>query len=147
MRNHLVGSQKDEALRAEENVEVVKQAYDAITRGDLPGLLAEMGDDVEIRFPGPSAIPFAGTYSGHEGVGRFAKDLVDNIDWETREFQPREFIAQMDQVVVLGDERLTSKPTGRSWQTEWAMVWTVRDGKIFLLREFHQTDAIAAAFR
>lgn len=145
MQNQPAGS--DESLTTQENVQVVKQAYDAITRGDLPGLLGRMTEDVEIRFPGPSAIPFAGTYRGHDGVGRFAKDLVDNIDWDTRELKPREFIAQGDQVVVLGDEQLVSKSTGRSWQTEWAMVWTMRDGKIALLREFHQTDAIAAAYR
>jgi ketosteroid isomerase-like protein len=147
MRSQPVGSQGDEALSVLENVQVVKHAYDAVTRGDLPGLLGLMTEDVEIHVPGPSAIPFAGTYRGHEGVGRYAADLVENIDWDTREFRPREFIAQGDKVVVLGDERLVSKPTGRSWHAEWAMVWTVHDGRITLVREFHQTDAIEAAYR
>lgn len=133
--------------RQQENVEVVQQAYAAIGEGDLPGLLGVMTDDVEIRFPGPSEIPFAGTYRGHEGVGQFAKALVDNIDWDARQFELRALIAQDDQVVVLGSERLTARPTGNSWETDWAMAWTVRDGKVALLHEFHDTGTIAEAFR
>ena len=132
--------------RTRQNVQIVKDAYDAIARGDLPALLRTIADDVQIHVPGPAAIPFAGIYRGHEGVSRFAQHLVESIDWDTRQFRPREFIAEGDQVAVLGDERLTSKVTGRMWETEWAMAWTLRDGKIALLREFHQTDAIADAF-
>ena len=38
--------------------------------------------------------------------------------------EPQEFIAEGDQVVVLGRERLTAKPTNGSWESDWAMVWT-----------------------
>jgi ketosteroid isomerase-like protein len=129
-----------------ENVQLVERAYEAMGRGDLAELVSIMAGDVEIHCPGPSVIPFAGTYRGHDGVALFASDVFESIDWDTREFAPREFVAEADQVVVLGDERLTAKPTGRSWAAEWAMVWTVREGKIARLREFHQTHAIASAF-
>lgn len=127
------------------NVQVVQQAYAAIGRGDIPALLAMMTEDVEIELPGPSEIPFSGTYSGYDGVGRFFQAIGTSAD--IRDFEPDEFIAQGDRVVVLGRERLTAKTTGRSWETDWAMVWHVRDGKIARLREFHETGAIAAAFR
>lgn len=129
------------------NVELVRQAYAAIDDGDLPGLTELMAEDVEIELPGPSAIPFAGTYRGHDGVAQFATDLVENIQWDTREFEVRDVIAQGDKVAVLGHEQLTATPTDRSWDTDWAMVWTVRDDEIVRLREFHQTAAIADAYR
>lgn len=131
----------------QQHVQLVQQAYAAIGDGDLPGLTELMAEDVEIELPGPPEIPFAGTYRGHDGVAQFAANLVDSIQWETREFEVRDIIAQGDQVAVLGHEQLTATPTNRSWETDWAMVWTVRDGKIVRLREFHQTAAIAGAYR
>lgn len=129
----------------QDNVQLVQQIYAAIGRGDVPAVIDMMADDIEIHVPGPSEIPFAGTYRGHEGVGQYFHAIGTNTD--ILQFEPRDFIAQDDQVVVVGDERLRSKSTDRSWETGWAMVWTVRDGKVAVLREFHQTAAIADAFR
>jgi len=131
----------------EKNVELIKNVYTSIGQGDIPKVLSMMSDDVEIRLPGPSAIPFSGTYRGHEGFKKFATRLVENIDWEAREMEVLEFIAQGDRVVVLGNEHLTARPTGRSWMTDWVMVWTVINGKVTLLREFHETASILQAFK
>jgi ketosteroid isomerase-like protein len=131
----------------DKNVELIKELYAAIGSGDLPAVLGRMSEDVEIHLPGPPEIPFAGTFRGHAGVGQFFQALGTSVRWDDRQLEAREFIAQDDQVVVLGHETLTAEPTGRSWDTDWAMVWTVRDGKVVALREFHQTDAIAAAYR
>lgn len=127
------------------NTAIVKEGYAAIGRGDIPSLLNMMAEDIEIRFPGPSEIPFAGTFRGHPGVGEFFQAIGTNVD--IHEFEPREFFADDDTVIALGHERLTARATGTTWETDWVMAWTVRDGKIRLLREYHQTDAIADAFR
>lgn len=133
-------------MSAHTNTQVVQQAYTAIAQGDIPSLLGAMAEDVEIRFPGPPTIPFAGTFRGHSGVGDFFQSIGANVD--IHEFQPREFIADGDDVVVvLGHEHLTARPTGHSWESDWAMAWTVSNDKITLLREYHQTDAIAEAFQ
>ena len=129
----------------EDNVKHVQQIYEAIGRADIPTVVRMMTDDVQIRFPGTAAIPFAGTHRGAEGVGQFFQAIGANVT--IHQFEPREFIAQGDQVVVLGHEQLTATPTGCPWETDWAMVWTLRDSRVSLLREFHDTDAIAAAFR
>lgn len=131
-------------MAAQTNIELIQRAYGAIGRGDISGLLDLMADDVEIQFPGPPTIPFAGTHQGHRGVGDFFQSIGANVDIHA--FEPREFIADGDVVVVLGNERLSARPTGRSWETDWAMAWTVRDNEICLLREYHQTNAIAQAF-
>ena len=55
-------------------------------------------------------------------------------------------IAQGDIVVVLGHERSIAKPTGRSFEQEWAHVYTLRDGKIATGRFFENTAAEVAAF-
>jgi len=127
------------------NVELVQQVYAAIGRGDIPRVLDAMAEDVEIHVPGPPEIPFAGTFKGHAGVAAFFQAIGTNA--EIHEFQPREFVAGDDAVVVLGRERLTARATAATWETDWAMAWTLRDGKVSLLREYHQTDAIAKAFQ
>ncbi|MBW3665518.1 MAG: nuclear transport factor 2 family protein [Actinobacteria bacterium] len=126
------------------NIELVQQIYAAIGRGDIGTVTAMMTNDVEIHVPGPDVIPFTGTFRGADGVGQFFQSIGANCDVVA--LQPTEFVADDDHVVVVGSETLTAKPTGRSWSTEWAMVWTILEGKVSCLREFHQTHAIAAAF-
>lgn len=131
-------------MSKEKNVELVQTAYAMIGKGDIPQLFELMTEDVELRFLGPEQIPFSGSYKGYDGVGQFFQTLAKSVEIE--EFQPREFIADGDSVVVLGREKIIAKPTGTPWESEWAMVWTVSGEKIRLLREYHQTYTIAEAF-
>lgn len=132
------------AMTVRENVELVRQAYAAVGQGEIPRLLEMMSEDVEIQLPGPTQIPFTGTYRGREEAGQLFLTLAESAKVER--FEPIEYIAHGDQVVVLGHEQLTAKPTGRTWATDWVMCWTVHNGEITALREFHQTAEIAAAF-
>jgi ketosteroid isomerase-like protein len=97
-----------------------------------------------MHMPGPAAIPFAGVHRGKDGMGRFFATIGETI--EISVFAVDEIVAQGDKVVALGHEQARAKATGRGWETKWAMVWTVRDGKATRLQEYHETAAIAAAF-
>src|SRR5215204_562752 len=110
------------------NTDVVQQGYEAFGRGDIPALLEFLTDDVEWTQQGPSVVPFSGTRHGHQGVAEYFSLLDENLDFE--QFEPREFVAQDDTVVVLGMERSVMKSTGRTIEQEWAHVYTLRDGKI-----------------
>src|SRR4051794_27439494 len=121
------------------NVDVVQQAYAAFGRGDIPAVLSFLTDDVEWGLPGPSLIPWAGTRHGHEGVAEFFSLLGETLEFE--QFEPREFVGQGDTVVVLGYERDLVKPTGRTFEQEWAHVYTLRNGKIAKGRFFEDTAA------
>ena len=126
------------------NLDVVQQTYAAVGRGDIPALLELLSDDVEWTLQGPSAIPWAGTHPGREGVGGFFSLLGENLEFE--QFEPREFVWQGDTVVVLGYERSLVKPTGRTFEQEWAHVYTLRDGKIAKARFIEDTAAQVVAF-
>jgi ketosteroid isomerase-like protein len=93
---------------------------------------------------GSSVIPFAGTRHGHEGVAEYFSLLDENLEFE--QFEPREFVAQGDTVVVVGFERSVSKATGHTIETEWAHVYTLRDGKIAKGRFFEDTGAYVETF-
>ena len=131
-------------MTPEENTEVVKRAYAAFKSGDMDALMHTYADDISWEFYGPSTIPTAGVRKGLAGVGEFFA-TVDSA-MTPQSFEPREFIAQGDQVVVLGDYSWKMKATGRTFAANWAHVATLKDGKIVRFREFTDTAAAAAAF-
>ena len=61
-------------------------------------------------------------------------------------FEPREFIAQGDRVVVLGYYSGKGRTTGRSFGTNWAMVFTVKEGKVTGFHEYFDTENLGGAF-
>src|SRR5580698_10008087 len=99
-------------MSVEENVQSAKEGYAAFGRGDVPAILELLADDIEWIEPGPpDLLPAAGTYRGKEEVGRFFATIGENLD--IHKFEPHEFIAQDDHVVVLVSTEATVKPTGR----------------------------------
>ena len=127
-----------------QNVDVVQQGYEAFGRGDIPAVLELLTDDVEWTEQGPSVIPFAGTFRGREGIAEFFTLLDETLEFE--QFEPRKFVGQGDTVVVVGYERGLVKPTGRTFETEWAHVYTLRDGKIATGLFLEDTAAQVEAF-
>ena len=129
-----------------QNVDVVQQGYEAFGHGDIPAVLELLTDDVEWTEQGPSVIPFAGTFRGREGIAEFFTLLDETLEFE--QFEPRKFVGQGDTVVVVGYERGLVKPTGRTFEHEWAHVYTLRDGKIatglFLEDTAGLVDALSA---
>jgi uncharacterized protein len=130
-------------MSTQENVELVKHGYAAFSRGDIPGLLALLADDVEWHIPG-AGLPLAGTYRGHDAVANFFQKL--SAEWEILDFQPREFVAEGDRVLVVGWERAKVKATNRTAEVDWIMSFTVRNGKIAIFREYADTKALADAY-
>jgi len=137
-------ARSNEQLGVRTNAEVVQGTYEAVGRGDIPALLDLLTDDVEWTFRGPSMIPFSGTRRGREGVVEFFSLVGENLEFQ--EFEPREFVAQGDTVVVLGFERSLVKLTGRTFEQEWAHVYRLRDGKVATFLALEDTAAHAVAF-
>ena len=129
-------------MGVQENVQVVKNGYAAFNRRDIPGLLTLLTDDIEWHHPG-TGTPLAGTYRGHNGVAEFFQKLAR--DFDILDFQPREFVAEGDRVLVVGWERAKVKATNRTIDLDWVMSFTVRNGKVAKFREYTDTQAIANA--
>jgi len=132
-------------MTAEANLAIVQGVYKAFGRGDLATILNQLAEDIDWAYPGPSAIPFAGTWRGHDQVRRFFAALMDAVDVQA--FEVQRFVAQDDLVVVLGGERMRVKATGRSYETQWAHVFTLHQGRVVGFREYANTAAVAEAFR
>jgi ketosteroid isomerase-like protein len=124
------GSNVDEQA----NVRVVEGMFASLQRGDIPGVLDRLSDDIEWRIAGPSELPYAGVHRGRDEVANFFETFGREADFEV--FEPREYIAKGEKVVVLGHERQRIKASGRIVETDWAMVFAPRDGRIARFRNF-----------
>ncbi len=129
----------------DENVQVVQDLYAAFGRGDIPGLMELLAEDVDWYFNSSSeAIPFAGSWQGHDGVMTFFRKVAETC--EILAFGPNEVIAMGEHVLTLGHERIRIRANGREFEADWAHLFTVRAGKIVRLREFYDTAVMAKAF-
>jgi len=122
----------------------VKEFFGRFGKGDIPGVLNTMSEDVDWSIPGPTTIPYAGQRKGREQVGKFFAAFSDAV--EVQKFEPREFIAQKDKVVVLGHEVLKVKTTGKVVDNEWVMVFTVGKDNITTFRSYEDSAALVVAF-
>jgi len=129
-----------------QNTTVVRDAYAAFGRGDIPALLACMTDDVQWRPVIGTAkhVPFSGERTGKAGVAEFFRIVGETEDFQ--QFEPREFVAEGDTVVAVGHYRATTKKTGKAFESDFVMVFTFRDGKVATFREFTDSAAVNAAF-
>jgi uncharacterized protein len=129
-----------------QNTRVVQDAYTAFERGDIPGILAALDDNVIWKpVMGAGAhVPTAGERRGKIAVGEFFKILGVTVDFER--FEPAEFIAQGDKVVVLG-HYAAKTPAGKRFVSDWVMVFTLRNGKVVSFQEFTDSAAIDRAYQ
>lgn len=129
----------------EKNIQIVQDAYNKFSTGDIPGLLNLLSDDVHWQTPEIENAPFGGVKKGHAGAGEFFAQLDES---ETvNKFEPKEFIAQGDRVVALGTYGATVKETGRSYETDWVHVFTVKDGKVTSFTEYFDNALASRAFQ
>lgn len=131
-------------MTEQENVAAVRSVYVSFGRGDIGAVLAALTDDVEWILPGPAGtLPFAGVRRGREQVVQFFAVIAETLTFE--QFEPGEFIAQGDKVVVLGRSRDRMRSTGRLVENEWAAVFTLRGGRIAKYQVYEDTAAFVSA--
>ena len=132
-------------MSEQENVDVVRKGYEAFGRGDINGLLAQLDPDVEWRTPGPADLPTAGQRRGHDAVQEFFQTLSGLV--ETLRFEPKQFIAQGDMVIVIGDDTSRVRATGTTLEIRFAHAFTVRNGTVVAFEEYIDTTALVADLR
>ena len=129
-----------------QNTKTVQDAFAAFLRGDVTSLLGLMTDDVvwEPVLGTASHVPFSAKRQGKPAVAEFFQQVAANEEFT--QFEPREYIAQGNTVVAVGHYRAVTKSTGKSFESDFAMVFTLRDGKVARFREFTDSAGINAAF-
>ena len=121
---------------AEQAVQVVKGAYEAMARGDVPAFLGSFADD--IAWHEAEGMPYGGVYQGPDAI---AQNVLGPLVTDIPNFAvtPEEFIASGDTVAVVARYTGTGKETGRELNLNVVHVWNVRGGKIARFRQFADT--------
>lgn len=127
-----------------QHIKQVQEMYAAFGRGDVPGILAHLTDDVRWFSHLESVVPWHGDFSGKNRVPRFFSAIFEAVDVQS--FTPHEWVAQGDTVVSMGEFGGKVRATGKTSRTRWVFIWKFRDGKVCSYEQFHD-PAMAAAFR
>lgn len=132
-------------MNAQQNKQLVQEAYRLFQSGDIRGVIERCHDDAEWSSPDAEFVPFSGRFHGKQGIAEFFSKLDASL--QALRFEPREFIAEGDKVVVLGEASWNVKPTGRRLDTPWIHVFTLRDGKVAAFESLSDSAAGERAFR
>ncbi|HKY22952.1 MAG TPA: nuclear transport factor 2 family protein [Vicinamibacterales bacterium] len=127
------------------NTKVVQETYAAFSRGDIQTMLSKFADDIvwTAVYGAGSHVPTAGERRGKAAVAEFFTQVAENIKFSR--FEPTTFIATGDQVVALGHYTATT-PVKKRFDSDFAMVFTLQNGRVTRFQEFCNSAAINAAY-
>jgi ketosteroid isomerase-like protein len=136
-------------MSEKENVQVVQKMYAAFAQKYIPAVLDTLSDDVDWQSPvtrtQPDEISWSKPRKGREEVGLFFKEMAEKV--EPERLEPLEITAQGDRVVVEGKNRGIVRSTGKPYEHDWVMIFTIRQGKITTFRHYYDSIDIRLAFR
>ena len=132
-------------MSEQQNLDVVRSLYTAFGRGDLQGIVAALDPQVSWLTPGAPDLPTGGLRQGIPAVREFFGLLLNTF--EIADFQPKDFLAAGDKVVVLGTSREGPKRSGRLVDFRWVHVFTFRNGRIVAFEEPADVSELVAEFR
>jgi ketosteroid isomerase-like protein len=128
---------------SQENVEIVREAFEAFLRGDREKTAKLVDPEVE----------FHGTVGGlDEGRIAHGQSEIDQMfeaedleAWEERRLEAEEFIDAGDNVVVLLHEYRRGRGSGVELETKTAAVAAVRGGRVVRIQGYMDRDAALEA--
>ena len=130
------------------NEQTVKAVYDAFQRGDVPGIVALVSDDVDWNNDRVESreCPWNGNFSGKSNLPGFFKAVGEELDITV--FDVQSIAASGSVVAVYLHIESTVRKNGRRFNTDSMHHWTFNDrGQIARYRHFNDTASELAAWR
>lgn len=128
---------------AEENIEVVRRAFEAIGNRDIDALLRLYEPNAAFR-PLTGTQVETGGYRGHEGIRAYFEE-VDTV-WDQMLPHADDLRCHGDLVVVVGGCVVRGRESGAETDRAMAWVFRVRDGRVASHRAFSNAEeALSAA--
>src|SRR3954452_3000410 len=119
---------------SQENVEIVRQVFEAFNRGDIATVAELLHRDIELRerFE-PSTSP--GPHRGLEGVLTWYRD--GGRHWSAYEVELVDAVAAGSELVVAeGEVRATGRTSGVETRQRFGYVYGLREGKVIQFEIF-----------
>ena len=127
------------------NIDLIKQTFAAFLSCDIPAFIEMMDANIEWDHRGADSVPFNKMYKGKDGVGEFFATLDETL--ENTGFEVHEYVGDGDRVVALGQFGWKAKSTGKSYDSDFAMVYTVKNGKVTHWKPIFDRTAEVAIFQ
>jgi ketosteroid isomerase-like protein len=115
---------------SQENVDIIRRAFDEFTRGGWEPLMGTVWDSEIVWNMSPTGIPGLGTYRGFDELRSFFEDWFSTFPFDEWEQEVEEVIDCGEQVVVLTRQRGRGSASGAGVELEYAQVVEFRDGKV-----------------
>lgn len=129
-----------------ENVQIVRDLYDAFGKGDVPAVLGKFAKNIEWReadnFIYADRNPYVGPTAILEGV--FMRIVSE---WDNFTVTPESVLDAGDQVITLGTYSGTYKKTGKAVKAQMVHVWNLVEGKAVKFQQYTDTKQFADAVR
>lgn len=122
------------------DIDIVRQTYAALERGDAPTLVALSSPDIVVYQS--DLIPWGGRHSGHDGLKQFLQGVMSRVD---STIETAELYSAGDRVVQVGRTRGTVRATGKTFDAAETHIWRVRDDKIVAFEAYVDTDELTRA--
>lgn len=124
-------------------VNVIKNFYAALARGDVPSVLGLL--DPEVQWTEAERFPYySGTWHGPQAVlDNLLKRLAE--DWDGFSATAEDFIVEGNRIAAFGIYAGKYRRTGKSLTAPFAHVWTVRGGKIMNFLMYTDTAKVLEA--
>ncbi len=125
--------------------ETVDAFFQHFSTGDIPAILDLFTNPTELLVTGPPAIPWAGRRTTPEELAVFFALFGTELS-PPLEFTVSARVTQGQHAVVLGRNRFEVLATHKAFTNEFAIHFTVTDGKISSYHMYEDTHAIYSAF-
>lgn len=132
---------------SQENVEIVRRLYDALTEGDAAAVSSLYDPEVEWDFSrSPFATVFKQTvYRGHEGLRKFNRERYEEA-WKDFEDRLEDLIEVDERVISVVNSGGHGRASGAKVARTHYGVWTFRQAKVVRVEWFGTRDeALEAA--
>jgi ketosteroid isomerase-like protein len=111
---------------SEENVEIVRTAFDALSRGDIDAAMKNVSPDAEYDVSRALG-PVHGIFRGRDEIRKSWEEFSE--PWESQRWEADEFIEHGEHVATPMTNTLRGRD-GIEVQARVAFLWTIRDGMV-----------------
>src|SRR3954453_6116387 len=122
---------------SEQDVQLVRQVFEAINRRDVQAMLDAYHPDADMSTL-TSELVSGKPYRGHSGIREYFSSFADV--WEELRLEPEEIRDLGDRILVVGRWSSRGRESGAEVESPAAWIFAVRDGRVVFSRAYRDAE-------